>query len=134
MDLVYVRSRDPYLYELLQDQPESAISSEYMWLVLERLVYNPDTTENQIQKEDRAQYLTKEAEYIQDCVSEVMSSNPLISTPEDIFQGNLEVGVQCVKCHGKNVRYVLRAKRSGDEAMLAVCTCRDCHHKFTLTV
>ena len=42
------------------------------------------------------------------------------------------VGLQCGACKAYDTSYKMLATRSADEGMTAMCTCRQCHHQWTI--
>ena len=55
------------------------------------------------------------------------------------FDAKLALGVTdsnsiitCISCGGQDVAYALRQRRSADEGMSCVCTCRSCNTNFIL--
>jgi DNA-directed RNA polymerase subunit M/transcription elongation factor TFIIS len=135
MNLSNISTRDPELARFLEDSAnldESFDQLDYGWLVLDRLVHSPGDSGALIQKCDFTQYQKKEEKYILDHTDLKQDFHPLVLRPEEIFQQALAVGIRCVNCKEKNVHYTTRARRRGDEPMVAECICRTCQHKFTL--
>lgn len=48
---------------------------------------------------------------------------------------NIEnIGIKCPKCKKFETSYKLFAKRSADEGMSAICSCRSCEHQWIIAV
>ncbi len=136
MNLTNIKTRDPELAGFLEESingDESSKHAEYEWLVVDRLVHTPADFRTPILDFSFAKYRKKEDHYILEHKQNKSKSSPSVLCPEEIFQQSLKVGIRCINCKDKNVHYKNRARRRGDEPMVAECICRTCQHKFTLT-
>lgn len=106
--------------QLMGRTVEKGLSQDAYWKLI---ASNGREDWSAVLAEERAAFAKRQEEPLPDRVN----AEALLGITE-------EVGLQCVACKKRNVKYVLVQSRSADEGMTANCECRNCGHRFRLRV